>query len=99
MSISHIQKTCCYCCECKEAIIISEYIVSGGSDFLKIDPTVYGWKRFVLRDGMYWLCPKHDLDVHVFIDGKTFEIQPREYLEEDYKPDMSKAVAGAMTRY
>ena len=93
----HEQKTNCYCCRCQEDAIVDEHTVKDGSDFLKVDPTNYGWKRFILKNEIYWLCPKHDLDVHVFIDGKTFEIQPREYLEEDYKPDMSKAVAGAMT--
>ena len=80
-------------------MLVAEYKIGDGSDFCRVTPTLFGWKRFILRDVEYWLCPKHDLDVHVFIDGKTFEIQPREYLEEDYKPDISKAVAGAMTRY
>jgi len=85
MSIYHIQKTYCYCCGCREDVIVDEYKVWDGSEFCRVDPTLFGWKRFTLEGGTYWLCPKHDLDVHVFIDGKAFEIQPKEYRIEDYK--------------
>jgi len=92
MSIFHIQKTYCYCCGCREDIIVDEYKVWDGNEFLKVDPTLSGWKRFILKDGVYWLCPKHDLDVHIFINGKTFEIQPKEYRVEDYKPNITSMV-------
>lgn len=74
VGIKHIQKTTCYCCACKKDIVIGEVEIPDGYLPLKYyqDSPAEGWQAFVLDGMRFYVCPKHDLDVVVFIDGERF---------------------------
>jgi len=76
--VSHKQEIVCYCCQCKKEISIDKVTVVDGDEFFKVDPLTRGWKRFILNDMVYYLCPKHTLNIHIVVDGVPYENNKKE---------------------
>lgn len=76
MSITHIQETSCYCCQCNETILLAKVRVPDGAEFAKYNPETFGWKSFILKGNLHYLCPKHILGILITIDGQPYPQTP-----------------------
>ncbi len=73
MSITHEQKTFCWCAECGESNLLNTVIVVDGDDFYKLHPQDHGWTPLVISDKTHWFCPKHKVLQVVHVDDVIYK--------------------------
>ena len=69
----YLQKAVCYCSACEEDVTLFEAVVYPGASYQTIDPVYEGWSRFVSNGKNVYICPKHTVDLTLFVDGKKLK--------------------------
>jgi len=72
VSVVHEQKIKCYCCKCREYKDIETYFVLQGANFATVENdylTFRGWNCFTKDKTTFYVCPKHEFEQKIIIDG------------------------------
>lgn len=73
MSITHEQKTFCWCAKCEENKLLDMVTVVDGSEFHKVDPKSHGWTSLVILGVTHWFCPEHKVLQVVHVDDEIYK--------------------------